>query len=313
MIRRWIDVDVAVDAPRRPAVRYYGGKARLAAWILSYLPREHECYVEPFGGAMSVLLKKPRSPLEIYNDLNHTVVNFFRVLRERPEELIRAIVLTPWARAEYELSQTSSDDPVEEARRFYVSAWMGFGGGRAKWRQGWRYQVRAGTLWKPSSVSFCEVDHLWEIVERLQGVQIDCRDAFRVIKACDAPATLFYLDPPYVHSTRSKWQDVYAYEMEDEDHVRLAERARDLEGMVVISGYPSALYVELYEAHGWERVETKARTNGGGAISSVERVEALWLSPRVQEALAREETEEQRARDREELPLFHLNGEVWDA
>jgi len=305
-------VDVAVDAPRRPAVRYYGGKFRLGRWIISHFPR-HECYVEPFGGAMSVLLRKPRSPLEVYNDLNGGVVNFFRVLRERPEELIRLITLTPWARAEYELSQTHNDDPMEEARRFYVSSWMGFGGGRARWRQGWRYQVRAGTLWKPSAVSFCEVEHLWEIVERLRGVQIDCRGADQVIKACDAPTTLLYLDPPYVHSTRSKWKDVYAHEMTDEDHVDLAERARALEGMVVISGYPSELYAELYEAYGWQRVETKARTNGGGAISSAERVEALWLSPRVQEALAREEVEAQRAQDREELPLFHLNEEVWDA
>ena len=306
-------MDVAVDAPQRPALRYYGGKWRLGPFVLAHLPREHECYVEPFGGAMSVLLRKPRSPLEVYNDLNGCVVNFFRVLRERPEELIRAIALTPWARAEYELSQTNSDDPVEEARRFYVSAWMGFGGGRARWRQGWRYQVRAGTLWKPSSESFCEVDHLWQIVERLRGVQIDCREADQVIKACDASMTLFYLDPPYLHSTRSKWKDVYAHEMEREDHIHLAERARALEGMVVISGYPSELYAELYEAYGWERVETKARTNGGGAISSAERVEALWLSPRVQDALAREELEEQRALDREELPLFHLNGEVWGA
>jgi len=302
-------VDVAVDAPRRPAVRYYGGKFRLGPWIISHFPG-HECYVEPFGGAMSVLLRKPRSPLEVYNDLYGGVVIFFRVLRERPEELIRLIRLTPWARAEYELSQTHSDDPLEEARRFYISSWMGFGGGRAKWRQGWRYQVRAGTLWKPSAVSFCEVEHLWEIVERLRGVQIDCREANQVIKACDAPTTLFYLDPPYLHSTRSKWKDVYEHEMSKEDHIDLAERARALEGMVVISGYPSELYADLYEAHGWKRVETKARTNGGGAITSAERVEALWLSPRVQEALAREEVEAQRAQDREELPLFHLNGEV---
>lgn len=282
-----------MTCPSRPALRYYGGKWRIGSWIISHFPA-HECYVEPFGGAASVLLQKKRSPLEIYNDLNGAVVNFFRILREQPEELIRAIELTPWSRAEYELSQKTSSDPLEKARRFYASSWMGFGGGRAKWRQGWRYQVKAGTLWKPSSVSFTETKHLYQVVQRLRGVQIDCRDAAKVIKACDRPTTLFYLDPPYLHSTRSKWKDVYAVEMDDEDHEQLAELLHGLRGMALISGYPSGLYQLLYERHGWRRVETKARTNGGGAISSAERIEALWLSPRLLHAL-----------ERRDLPLFN--------
>jgi len=281
-------VKVSATAPARPAVRYYGGKWRIAPFIIKYLPHDHECYCEPFGGAASVLLRKSRSPLEVLNDLNGAVVNFFRVLREQPERLIRAISLTPWARAEYELSQEPSDDPLEEARRFYVSAWMGFGGGRAKWRQGWRYQVGAGTLWKPSSISFTETGHLYAVVDRLRGVQIECRDALKVIKACDRPTTLFYLDPPYVKSTRSKWKEMYAVEMEDEDHEELASLALGLKGMVVISGYPSGLYTWLYERHGWRRFETAARTNGGGMISSVPRTEAIWVSPRTLEALERE-------------------------
>lgn len=125
-------MNVALDAPRRPALRYYGGKWRLSPWIISHFP-SHECYVEPFGGGASVLLNKPRSPLEIYNDLNGQVVNFFAVLREQSDKLIRAIELTPWARAEYELSQEivvpNNGNRVEAARRFYISCWMGFGGG----------------------------------------------------------------------------------------------------------------------------------------------------------------------------------------
>lgn len=120
---------------------------------------------------------------------------------------------------------------------------------------------------------------------RLRGVQLDQRDAFDVIKACDAPTTLFYLDPPYLHSTRSKWTDVYAHEMDDPEHEELSLLARSCVGMVIISGYPSPQYQLWYERYGWQRVETKARTNGGGAISSAERIEALWLSPKVQKAL----------------------------
>jgi len=124
----------------------------------------------------------------------------------------------------------------------------------------------------------------------MRGVQIECRDAEKVVQACDATTTLFYLDPPYVHTTRSK-TDVYAVEMDDGDHERLAELARAVEGMVIISGYPSELYADLYD--GWTRVETGARTNGGGGRTSATRTEALWLSPRVVEAL-----------ERERLPLF---------
>jgi DNA adenine methylase len=150
-------------------------------------------------------------------------------------------------------------------------------------------------------MSFREVDQLWQVVDRLRGVQIECRDAFDVIRACDRPTTLFYLDPPYVHGTRSKWRDVYAHEMTDEDHVRLARLARSLEGYCLISGYPSELYREEYENHGWQRVETKSRTNGG-RVTSVERIEALWISPRTWEMHLQEERERM-SQDRQ-LPLF---------
>ena len=119
----------------RPALRYYDGKWRLADWILGYLPA-HVCYVEPFGGAASVLLRKPPSELEVYNDLDSGVVNFFRVLRERdegtslarctqsaqcimvvPSDLLRAIQLTPFAREEHRLSHEPCEDALERARR----------------------------------------------------------------------------------------------------------------------------------------------------------------------------------------------------
>lgn len=278
------------EALRRPALRYYGGKWRIAPWVISYFPA-HQCYVEPYGGGASVLLRKQRSPLEIYNDLNGDVVSFFKVLRERPEELVRLIRLTPWARSEYEQCRAVCNDPLEAARRFYVSCWMGFGGGR---RCGsWRYQVRAGTMWKASALSFCEVGHLYEIAERVRGVQIEQRPALDVIRQCDSISTLFYLDPPYLIGVRSDRRAVYAMEMDHEDHCELAAVVRELEGMVLISGYPSELYAELYEAYGWKRVERRARTNAGPKGRSVVRTEALWMSPRMLERL-----------ERRDLPLF---------
>jgi len=138
-----------------------------------------------------------------------------------------------------------------------------------------------------------ETGHLYQVVERLRGVQVECRDAFEVIATWDAPTTLFYLDPPYIHSVRSKWTDVYANEMDDADHEELAGFLHNIRGMALISGYPSGLYQLLYERYGWIRMETEARTSGGGGMSSARRTEALWLSPRTMYAL-----------ERRDLPLF---------
>jgi len=248
------------EAPRRPALRYHGGKWRLAPWIMSHFP-SHECYVEPYGGAGSVLLQKRRSPLEVYNDLDGRVVSFFRVLREQPEELVRLIRLTPWARDEFELSyEVMKDDPVENARRLFVHSWQSIAGPTAQWRSGWRWQKRSQNLWKASAQSFTEVDYLYQVAERFRGVQIENDEALAVIGRCDAPGTLFYLDPPYLPSVRGKWRKkAYQHEMSDENHKRLAEVVQEAEGMFVISGYPSELYADLYE--GWTLVKRKARVN----------------------------------------------------
>lgn len=270
---------------RHPALRYHGGKWLLGPWIISHFPG-HECYVEPYGGAASVLLHKARSALEVYNDLDGAVVNFFRMLREHPDDLVRALTLTPYSRAELDISYLPTDDSLEAARRFYVRAFQTIGGATAQWRTGWRYQVKAKNIWRSAAASFCDVSHLLQITERLRGVQIEHDEALTVIQRFDRPNTLFYLDPPYVHSTRSKWAGVaYAHEMGNEDHAELAEAARAAQGYVVISGYPCELYDTLYGAEGWHKHETSSRTNGpAGRI----RTEALWLSPRTADALALE-------------------------
>src|SRR5690348_10783067 len=126
----------------RPAFRYYGGKWRLASWIIGYFP-EHDCFVEPFAGAASVMLRKEPTELEVLNDLNSDVINFFDVLRSNPDALLRAIDYTPYAREEYErcCQPSTITDPVEKARQFYVRMWQSFGtgGGNGK-LQGWRFQ-----------------------------------------------------------------------------------------------------------------------------------------------------------------------------
>lgn len=268
----------------RPALRYPGGKWRLAPWIISFFP-PHDCYVEPYGGAASVLLQKPPAPYEVYNDLEDDVVNFFRVLRERPDEFLRAVKLTPWSRREFELATLSSDDPFEQARRFFVRCWQSHsGGGISKWSTGWRYQKTVSSN-KPAMDSWNELEHLQDIAQRFKRTQIEHDEALAVIARFDTAQTLFYVDPPYVQDTRSKWKgSMYRLEMDDDDHRRLADVLHAVEGMVILSGYPSALYEALYGD--WHREEIESRTNFTNL-----RTEVLWISPR---AMARRSVQQNR-------------------
>jgi len=263
--------------PTRAALRYYGGKARLAPWIVAHLP-PHTAYVEPFGGAASVLLRKPPAPCEVYNDLDGEVVGFFRVLRERPGDLVEAIRRTPFARAEVDAACAPAPPwlgDLERARRVYVRAWQGRHGLPARGRLGWRFE-RAATGHPTVVAQWTDLGRLWATAQRLRGVQLECDDALRVIARFDGPDTLQYVDPPYPAATRgARWATTaYAHELTEADHRRLAEVLHDLRGMAVVSGYPGPLYRDLYA--GWPVVTRRARTNGARAAT-----EALWLSPRA--------------------------------
>lgn len=274
-------MNVAIDAPKRPALRWYGGKWALASWIISFFP-PHLNYVEPCMGACSVLLQKPRSPLETVNDIDGNVVNFFSVLRDCPDKLIQRIRLTPWARAEYELSWQPCDDPIEAARRFFVSSWMSMqGGAHEKNSQTWKVQKRADRSYVLTCVQWVEYRELHDIARRFDGVQIDNRDALDTIGRYDNEDALIYFDPPYVPETRNH-SDMYRYEVDKDFHVNAAGILRQCAGYVVVSGYACPLYTDLYERHGWERHDKEAQTNSGG-----KRIESVWLSPRTVEALAK--------------------------
>lgn len=253
----------------RPILRYHGGKWLLAKWIIENLPA-HRTYVEPFGGAASVLLRKPRSYAEVYNDLDGEVVNLFRVVREHGDDLRQALELTPFARDEFVLSYQPSSDPLEQARRTVVRSFMGFGSNSHTQVTGFRSNGnRNGTTpahdWRNYPLS------LGALIDRLQGVVIEHRDAIDVIAQHDRENTLFYVDPPYVRATRNTGRD-YKHEMNDGDHIRLATCLHDIKGMVVISGYESSLYARLYRD--WRSIDKSTYADGARR-----RVERLWISP----------------------------------
>lgn len=281
-----------MNSPSRPAMRWHGGKWLLAPWIISHFP-EHRTYVEPFGGAASVLLRKPRSYAEIYNDLDDEAVNLFQVLRsDRAEELSEALYLTPFARSEFASAYERSDDPVERARRLVARSFMGFGGDAVKNRTtGFRNDSnRSGG---PPAKDWANYPAcLPALIDRLRGVVIESRPAEYIIGKFDGPETLFYVDPPYVHDTRDISgkgklpRHTYEFEMSDHDHIRLLEQLLSVDGMVVLSGYPSELYDETLSD--WERVSRLALADGAR-----ERTEVLWINPAAYERL-----------DEQRMPLF---------
>lgn len=255
--------------PSRPALRWHGGKWLLAPWIHEHLPK-HRVYVEPFGGAASVLLRKKRSYAEVYNDLDVEVVNLFRVLQSRSAELHTLLRLTPFARDEFNLAYGAVTDDVERARRLIIRSFMGFGSNGHARVTGFRANSnRSGTTPAHDWVNYVEVLPL--LIERLAGVVIENRNAVDVISAHDGPETLLYVDPPYVHSTRSDMGKDYAHELTDDDHRQLASVLHKVRGMVVLSGYPCEMYNELYA--GW-RVETRNSLADGAR----ERTECLWIN-----------------------------------
>lgn len=262
----------------RPALRYHGGKWLLAPWIISHFPA-HRIYVEPYGGAASVLLRKQRSYAEVYNDLDGEIVNLFRVLRNpaHARELERLLRLTPFARAEFEMSYLSDEDPIEQARRTVARSLMGFGSASLFKVSSFRANSnRRGTT--PAHDWAHYPDALPAMVERLRGVVIENRPALEVIQAHDGPKTLHYVDPPYVAQTRSYLRQAkyaYRFEMSGDQHRELAEVLHSVKGMVVISGYPCELYDKLYSD--WQCVTRTALADGAR-----ERTECLWVSPAAQ-------------------------------
>jgi DNA adenine methylase len=260
--------------PTRPALRYFGGKWRLAPWIISHFP-QHDCYVEPFCGAASVFLRKSPAQFEVINDIDGDVINFFCVLREQTENLIRIILTTPYSRDEHRIAwePLTGLDPLEQARRYYVRSWQGWGGGQSLRQSGWRYQ-HSNNRGKSVIKDWNEIEHLWAIAWRLKQAFIENDDALKIIERYDQPHTLFYLDPPYLAHTRTdRWKETaYQHEIDVDYHRALLDKLQAIRGMAIISGYPSTLYEE--QLSGWQKLETTARTTN----TSKAATETIWLS-----------------------------------
>ncbi|BDY33191.1 DNA adenine methylase [Mycolicibacterium mageritense] len=262
-----------------PPMAYYGGKTRLAAKIAALLPA-HAHYIEPFAGGLSVLLAKRPSRMETVNDLDGLLMTFWRVLRDKPEQLARACALTPHSRAEHALTRGTELDGVDEieiARLVWVQITQSRGG-TMRSSTGWRSYINPGgnSTGMPGYLS-AYVDRMAAAAERLHHVSLESRPALELVAKYGAhPKCCLYVDPPYLGDTRSArgGGNGYRVDMPDHaDHVELLWALMGCQASVVVSGYPSDLYDDALR--GWDRVEIPHMTGQGNADNQA-RTEVIW-------------------------------------
>lgn len=259
----------------KPPFAYFGGKTMIADRIAELLPA-HQHYVEPYCGSLSVLLAKRPAKLETVNDLDGELMTFWRVLRDRPEDLARACALTPHSRAEYlaSVARAAAGD-LEVARLVWVRLSQGRGRTLREDKTGWKHYVYpSGTSIGLPGYLNGYVERMATAAERLHAVSLECMPALDLIeKYGSEPAALLYVDPPYLGSTRDQ-RNNYRHEMKAEiDHRTLADALNAAAAAVVVSGYASDLYDrDLYA--GWDRVTLAAFTGNGTEAKA--RTEVLW-------------------------------------
>lgn len=262
-----------MSARLHPIIKYPGSKWRLADWIVSLMP-PHKSYLEPFFGSGAVFFIKPRSRIETINDMDGEIVNLFRVVRDMPEALERAVALTPYSREEYERAWERCKagdvtDPVELARLTLVR-YAQTHGSCSYYKGGWKND-RAGREYAYAVRYWNQLpEWIAATVERLKEAQIEQADGVELIRRFASPEVLIYADPPYVLSTRKQRQ--YNVEMADNaQHEALLAALLAHPGPVMLSGYESDLYNDALQ--GWTKLHRQTQCECGGA-----RTETLWLN-----------------------------------
>ncbi|MDD5697838.1 MAG: DNA adenine methylase [Victivallaceae bacterium] len=277
---------------------WFGGKGapKIKNTIHSLLPR-HDYYIEPFGGGASILLGKPPAKVEVYNDVNRGVVNFFRVIAdvELFAKFMARAALLPVSRElfeEYARTWPGIHDPVEQAVRWYVVIRQSFGGMGKSF--GTVVSSSTGGMAQTTSSWRSSFENLPKVHDRIQRVQIECSDWRDCLKRFQGPGWLTYCDPPYVLGARKAGG--YEHELKNSDHTELIETLLNYDGAVMLSGYDNHLYAPLQKA-GWDVVKVDVICNAAGhtrgnglkgagkSLEKQKRTECIWRNP---EAVSRE-------------------------
>ncbi len=260
----------------RCVLKYPGSKWSYTDWIVSQFPA-HNVYLEPYFGSGACFFSKHPARYETVNDVDGLVVNFFRAVRDFPDQLARAINLTPFSRQEYrEIEENHAGeeiqltgDCVEDARRFAVRCFQGFGSKLAD-RCGWKNSKQSAGPINPAVWGNVPASVL-AAAQRLKNAQIENADALELIRAYNADDCLIYADPPYLGETRNNKRIYRAEMMGEQAHVQLLEALLSHKGPVVLSGYDSDLYNNYLAS--WNKAERPGRANSGA-----ERTEVLWMN-----------------------------------
>ena len=259
----------------RTPLTYYGGKQRLAQQIVPLMP-EHRSYLEPFAGGAAILFAKPRAERETLNDLDGTIVRFWRVVRDRPDELAAAVAATPYSRAEWQASREEADDDLEAARRLLVEVDQSFSRSRESWSIPCIGEGRG--RWQPGSWANLPPKVL-AAATRLQGVALEHRDALELLPRWDKPDALIYADPPYTGPRRTEPGKGYRVERDTLWADLVAALLELRHARVILSGYPCDEADDL----GWRtvplRMKRTVQSRDGATLEDAPEV--VWLSPNV--------------------------------
>lgn len=245
--------------------KYPGSKWTIAEWIINHFP-SHKVYVEPFFGSGAVFFSKYPSYIETINDIDGRIVNLFKVCREHPEEIARAIELTPWSRAEYIKCAEPTTNEIEWARRTLVRFSQSHSG--CAHLKSWRVSQMATSppnprLWKGLP------DLIIEVCNRLKDAQIENRSAEQIIESYNNSDSLIYLDPPYPLDTRC--HELYDNEMTDKQHKDLLELIKNSKAKICISSYENPLYNEMLKS--WIKDRRRSKSNLGQS-----RTETIYMN-----------------------------------
>jgi len=268
----------------KPAFGYYGAKVRIASQIINSLP-PHNAWVEAFCGSAALTLAKRPAPIEVINDLDDQIINLFEQLRNNSESLIRAITLTPYARKEYFEAKQINDliDPLEKARKFLISTMMTVNGAVGETGAGFSFSQSYSRNGREARVNrwYNLPKRLEVIVDRLKGVRVENRDARELLGMfLKKPATLFYMDPPYLMERSHK----YKHDIDEKFHIELLELSNKTKCMILISSYDNDLYNDMLSPkHGWTKtvIETNTADTSGKKYN---RKEVLWKNQHFKKA-----------------------------
>lgn len=285
------DTSALVGGP----IKRNGAKGKVAPYLVPHFSPA-TVWAEPFFGAGSVFYRLAPDLYEraAINDLDRSVVTFFRVLRDRTDDLVRACEFTPYARDEFIAALEHSDDDLEEARRVWVRHRQGLAGAATSAGNWGRDPGGDNAGWGAAQAE-SKLTSLRTYAARLRGVCIDSIDGAEFIDKWGQRETMVYADPPYVTATRKS--TTYAHEMTDDDHRRLAvacHGAVERGAKVAVSGYPSALYEDLFA--GWRRIEVDVPLYGARDTKGQRRTECLWMSYPEAESFAGIEAAKRTAR-----------------